>query len=92
VVPEVPTEDQRRRSDRDGRFLYTCAVCGRAARDREPAKRWLTAREAGAYLGCSERAVHQRIRRGRIPAEALRHQGRRLLLDRLALDRALERA
>jgi excisionase family DNA binding protein len=60
------------------------------ARDREPAKRWLTAREAGAYLGCSERAVHQRIRRGRIPAEALRHQGRRLLLDRLALDRALE--
>jgi excisionase family DNA binding protein len=62
-----------------------------AARDREPAKRWLTAREAGTYLGCSERAVHQRIRRGRIPAEALRHQGRRLLLDRLALDRALER-
>jgi excisionase family DNA binding protein len=60
------------------------------ARDREPAKRWLTAPEAGAYLGCSERAVHQRIRRGRIPAEALRHQGRRLLLDRLALDRALE--
>jgi excisionase family DNA binding protein len=62
-----------------------------AARDREPAKRWLTAREAGAYLGCSERAVHQRIRRGRISAEALRHQGRRLFLDRLALDRALER-
>jgi excisionase family DNA binding protein len=62
-----------------------------AARDREPAKRWLTAREAGAYLGCSERAVYQRVRRGRIPAEALRHQGRRLFLDRLALDRALER-
>jgi excisionase family DNA binding protein len=62
-----------------------------AARDREPQKRWLTAREAGTYLGCSERAVHQRIRRGRISAEALRHQGRRLLLDRLALDRALER-
>jgi excisionase family DNA binding protein len=62
-----------------------------AARDREPQKRWLTAREAGAYLGCSERAVYQRVRRGRIPADALRHQGRRLLLDRQALDRALER-
>jgi excisionase family DNA binding protein len=61
-----------------------------ANRDREPQKRWLTAREAGVYLGCSERAVHQRIRRGRIPAGALRHQGRRLLIDRLALDRALE--
>jgi hypothetical protein len=34
--------------------------------------------------------VHQRIRRGRIPEDALRHQGRRLLLDRLALDHALE--
>jgi excisionase family DNA binding protein len=65
--------------------------CALAARDREPAKRWLTAREAGAYLGCSERALHQRIRRGRIPAAALRHQSRRLLLDRLPLDRALER-
>jgi excisionase family DNA binding protein len=62
-----------------------------AEREREPAKRWLTAREAGAYLGCSERAVYQRIRRRRIPAEALRHQGRRLLFDRLALDSALER-
>jgi hypothetical protein len=29
VVTEVPTEDERRRSDRDGRFLYACAVCGR---------------------------------------------------------------
>jgi excisionase family DNA binding protein len=65
-------------------------VAAALAEREEPAKRWLTAREAGAYLGCSERAVHQRIRRGRIPAEALRHQGRRLLVDRLALDRALE--
>jgi hypothetical protein len=32
VVREVPTEDQRRRSDKDGRFLYTCAVCGRMFR------------------------------------------------------------
>jgi hypothetical protein len=29
VMTEVPTEDQRRRSDKDGPFLYTCAVCGR---------------------------------------------------------------
>jgi excisionase family DNA binding protein len=59
-------------------------------REREPAKRWLTARESGQYLGCSERAVYQRIRTGRIPADAVRHQGRRVLLDRLALDRAVE--
>jgi excisionase family DNA binding protein len=63
-----------------------------AARDREPQKRWLTAKEAGAYLGCSDRAVHQRIRRGRIPEGAIRHSGRSLLIDRLALDRVLERA
>jgi excisionase family DNA binding protein len=63
-----------------------------AARNREPAKRWLTPREAGAYLGCSERAVYQRIRRGRIPEGAIRHQGRSLLIDRQALDRVLERA
>jgi hypothetical protein len=34
VVPEVPTEDQHRRSDKDGRFLYTCAICGRMFRHR----------------------------------------------------------
>lgn len=63
-----------------------------ATRDREPAKRWLTAAEAGVYLGCSDRAVHARIRRGRIPEGAIRHQGRSLLIDRLALDRMLEHA
>ena len=61
-----------------------------AAQAREP-KRWLTAAEAGTYLGCSERAFHQRIRRGRIPEGAVRHQGRSLLIDRLALDRAIDR-
>jgi excisionase family DNA binding protein len=71
-------------------FVQAEVAAALATRDREPAKRWLSAREAGMYLGCSERAVHQRIRRGRIPTEALRHQGRRLLLDRVALDRALE--
>lgn len=28
-MPEVPREDQRRRSDQDGRFPYKCAHCGR---------------------------------------------------------------
>ena len=60
-----------------------------ALRTRGDAKRWLTAKEAGAYLGVSARAVHQRIRRGRITA--VRHQGRAVLIDRLALDRQLER-
>lgn len=62
------------------------------ARDREPQKRWLTVTETAGYLGCTPRAVYQRIRRGRIPEGAIRHSGRSLLIDRLALDRALERA
>jgi excisionase family DNA binding protein len=62
------------------------------ARDREPNKRWLTASEAALYLGCSPRAIYQRVRRGRIPEGAVRHSGRSLLIDRLALDRALEQA
>ena len=62
-----------------------------AARDREPAKRWLTPAEAGAYLGISQRAVYRRIERGRIAAGAVKRSGRSVLIDRLALDRALER-
>jgi excisionase family DNA binding protein len=62
-----------------------------AERDCEPQKRWLNVKEAGIYLGCSDRAVHQRIRRGRIPTGAVKHSGRSLLIDRLALDRLLER-
>jgi excisionase family DNA binding protein len=57
---------------------------------REPQKRWLSAAEAAAYLGTSPRAIYQRISRGRIPETAIRRQGRSLLIDRLALDRALE--
>lgn len=56
-----------------------------------PAKRWLTANETATYLGCSVRAVYRRIERGRIPTDAVKHHGRRLEIDRLALDRALER-
>ena len=51
-------------------------------------KRWLTVRETGQYLG--DRAVYQRIRRGRIPAEAVKHSGRSILIDSEALDRQLE--
>ena len=57
----------------------------------DTSKRWLTAREAGEYLGCGDRAVYQRIRRGRIPAGAVKHSGRSVVIDRKALDRELER-
>lgn len=53
-------------------------------------KRWLTAVEAGSYLGCSERAVYERVRRKRIPPGAVSYSGRRVYVDRLALDRSLE--
>lgn len=54
-------------------------------------KRWLTVRETGDYLGCGDRAVYQRIRRGRIPEGAVRRSGRSVLVDRAVLDRELER-
>lgn len=53
----------------------------------ERAKRWLTVKEAAEYLGVSEVAVRRRISRGRVPAK---HQGRTLLVDRVALDRRIE--
>lgn len=63
-----------------------------ALADRDtPIKRWLTAAEAGDYLGCSDRAVYERIRKGRIPADAVKRSGRSVLVDRKALDQALER-
>lgn len=60
-----------------------------AERDNK-AKRWMTASEAGDYLGCSERAIYERIRKERIPPEAVKRSGRSVLVDRKALDRALE--
>ena len=76
---------------RDELAAFVDARVALALRTRDDGKRWLTANEAGAYLGVSARAVHQRTRRGRIPAPALRHVGRRVLIDRLVLDRSLER-
>ena len=59
-----------------------------AAREREASKRrWLTVRECAQYLGVSERAVRARIERKTIP---VRHNGRSLLVDRIALDREIE--
>lgn len=68
--------------------LVTQALC---ARDRAPQKRWLTSQEVADYLGCSRRAVYERRRRGRFPSGAIKHAGRALLFDRLAVDRMLER-
>lgn len=54
-------------------------------------KRWMTIPETGAYLGCSPKAVYARIERGRIPPGAVRRIGRTVTIDRLALDRTLDR-
>jgi excisionase family DNA binding protein len=58
---------------------------------RGAAKRWLTVSETGDYLGCSPKAVYARIERGRIPSDAVRRSGRTVLIDRLAVDRILDR-
>ena len=47
--------------------------------------RWLTVEQAASYLGCSPKAIRGRIERGRLAA--LR-EGRRVYLDREALDAA----
>ena len=60
----------------------------REALATERAKRWMSIAETAEYLGVSEKAVRRRIDRGRIPAK---YQGRSLLVDRLALDRLIER-
>lgn len=61
----------------------------REALQHERAKRWMTVAETAAYLGVSEPAVRHRIARGRVPAK---RQGRALLVDRVALDRRIERS
>lgn len=57
--------------------------------ERQVPKRWLTAAEVGEYLDCSDRAVYERVRTGRIPAEAVKHSGRRVYFDRAVLDACL---
>jgi excisionase family DNA binding protein len=55
---------------------------------RETDRRWLTPEEAGVYLGVSAGAIRKRITRGKIRYTRI---GRRLLVDRHALDVELER-
>jgi len=62
-----------------------------AARDRAAApKRWASATEAADLLGISTRALYARCRRGRVPADAVKHSGRSLVFDLRRLDRSLE--
>jgi excisionase family DNA binding protein len=60
-------------------------------KDGGPSKRWLSVGETAAYLGCSTKAVYARIDRERIPTNAVKRSGRSVLIDRHALDRALDR-
>jgi excisionase family DNA binding protein len=57
-----------------------------ALRRVEP-KRWMRVPEAAAYLGCTEVALRSQIKRDRVP---IRHSGRTVLIDRVALDRLIE--
>lgn len=57
-----------------------------AARERP---RWMTVAQTATFLGLSEKAVRRRIERGEI---AVTRQGRRVLVDGLALDRELRGA
>lgn len=49
-------------------------------------QRWLTRREAAAYLKLCEAMLDKLIREGRLPVAKL---GRRVLIDRLEIDRRL---
>jgi excisionase family DNA binding protein len=55
---------------------------------RETERRWLPPDEAAAYLGVSAGAIRKRIARGKVRYTRI---GRRLLIDRHALDTELER-
>jgi len=62
-----------------------------AQRDRErAAKRWASADETAEQLGISRGALYARVRRGRLPASAVRHSGRAVLFDLHAIDTFLE--
>jgi excisionase family DNA binding protein len=84
--------------DRLARFLgpdllellsaYLREEIDQALRRRESERRWLTAEEAADYLGVSAGAIRKRIARGSLRYSRM---GRRLLVDRHALDAELER-
>jgi excisionase family DNA binding protein len=60
-----------------------------ALRSNRDAKRWMTVREAAEYLGTTEVAIRRRIARKRIVSKRM---GRSVLVDRVALDRELEKS
>ena len=59
-----------------------------ALRRRDADRRWMTPEDAAAYLGVSPGAIRKRIARGTLRYSRI---GRRLLVDRHALDAELER-
>jgi len=52
-------------------------------------RRWMSVAETADYLDTTEVAIRRRISRGRI---VVKRMGRSVLIDRLALDRELERS
>jgi histone H3/H4 len=50
--------------------------------ERRTVKPWLSVPEAGAYLGCSPKAVYARIESRRIPDAAVKRMGRTVTIDR----------
>ena len=59
-----------------------------ALKKREAERRWLTVHEAADYLGVTDKAIRARMDRGSI---AYTRQGRRIFIDRHALDETLRR-
>jgi excisionase family DNA binding protein len=52
---------------------------------REPLPRWMTIDQAASYLDTTPKAIRRRADRGRLP---IIRDGRRMYVDRLALDAA----
>lgn len=51
--------------------------------------RWMTVAQTATFLGLSEKSIRRKIERGEI---VVSRQGRRILIDGLALDQELRRA
>jgi len=53
--------------------------------------RWLSVEQAAEYLGCSPQTIRSILHRGELRATRLGPEGSPYLLDRLDIDRFLER-
>jgi excisionase family DNA binding protein len=62
-------------------------VVAQLERDGSSWPRWLTVEQAAHYLGTTPKAIRGRIDRGRIPVT---RDGRRVYIDRVELDAAME--